>query len=163
MKPTLNEILEATLSELNISLEEYKRIRKSRIAKAVMVRQIVSYIGVRYGYTQHGIADFLKTNHSSVHYHKELAKDFYTNEKGFADKIDKVLSNFEDVSVSQWVKGWVARDKDGSISFFSLKPREEQGKWSIERGITSELPITHFTQVTFEDSPRCCEMTLRLR
>jgi hypothetical protein len=46
MKPTLNEILEATLSELNISLEEYKRIRKSRIAKAVMVRQIVSYIGV---------------------------------------------------------------------------------------------------------------------
>lgn len=163
MKPTLKEILEATLEESNMSFDQYKSIRKSRLANIVKIRQVVSYIAVRYGYTQYSIADFLKINHTTVIYHKEMAEDYYMYEKDFAKLVDRVLTRFEDVKVMQYVRGWVARSKDGeTVRFFTSHPIKKGDDWT-SHSLSYDLPKNYFPQVTYEDSPRSCGMTLRLK
>lgn len=67
------------------------------------------------------------------------------------------------------IKGWVARDKNGSLWFSSLKPQqfEEIGEWSgdgCEIGL-SELDLIDFFEgkVRWENGyPREVEMTIKI-
>ena len=163
MKPTLKEILDATLEESNIPFDYYKSVCKSRLANIVKIRQVVSYIAVRYGYAQYSIADFLKINRTTVNHHKELAEDYYMYEKEFANLVDRVLTRFEDVKVMQYVRGWVTRSKDGeTVKFFTSRPIKNGDDWT-SYSLSYILPSNYFPQVTYGDSPRSCGMTLRLR
>lgn len=164
MKPTLGEVLNATLNVLNITKENYRVIRKSRLAKAVKVRQLVSYIGTRYGYSQHQIGELLAIKPCTVSYHNQLIEGYLSYDKELSLEIDKVLSTFEEVFFYHRLNGWIARDKeDENLSFFSDKPENIDGTWHREGGLTYNLPKSYFPQVRYEDSPRNCEITFRLK
>lgn len=164
MKPSLEDILNETLKVLNMTKENYRAIRKSRLARVVEVRQIVSYIATRYGYSQHKIGTLLAIKPCTVNYHNQLIEGYLSYDKELSIKIDKVMSNFEEVFFYHRLNGWIAREKeDGKLSFFSDKPEDIDGTWYREGGLTYSLPKSYFPQVRYEDSPRNCEITLRLK
>lgn len=163
MKPTLREILDATLVELDMSYEQYKRVRCSRLMRIVEVRQIVCYVGTHYGHTQQDIANFLSINHASVHHHKKNSEGYCDYDKDFANKVYSVMSRFENVRFYHRENGYVARDKEDFIlTFFREKPIENDGVWTSDK-CSYSLPKDYFPQVSYEDSPISCELTLRLR
>lgn len=164
MKPTLKEILGATLREINMTPENYKAAKKSRLERIVLAKRIISYVAVRYGYSLHSIADFLGVNHSAVSHHIKIAEGYCDFDKDFACKVDKVISSFEEVILCRKIKGWVAREKKKeTLWFFSDKPQDVEGTWYYEGALAYILPPKSFPQVLYEDSPRSCELTLRLK
>lgn len=163
MKPTLREILDATLVELDMPYERYKRVKGSRLMKVVEVRQIVCYVGVHYGYRQYEIADFLNIDISSVHHHKKNSEGYCSYDKSFANKVYSVMSHFEKVRFYHRENGYIARDKeDFTLTFFREKPIESDGVWTSDK-YSYSLPKDYFPQVSYGDSPISCELTLRLR
>lgn len=162
MRPTLEEILEVTLRELNVSKESYERAGKSRIACMVRVKQIVSYVGYHFGYTLHAIGNFLHLTHCTVYHNKEMAKDFCHYEHGYACKVNKVLSYFENTQRVYYTKGWVARNENGEISFFQKEPSLLNGVWVSDTN-GKKLPKETFPQISPNDIPLSCELTLRLK
>lgn len=163
MKPTLREILDATLKVVKMTPENYRAIRKSRLARAVEVRQLVCYVGTRYGHTQQQMAELLGIGHSTIKYHNEQAEGHRSYDKEFCNKLDLIMENFEEVSLYHKMLGWVAREKEsGELTFFSDKPIDVDGMWH-QGCLAYGLPKGYFPQVTYEDSPRSCEITLRLK
>lgn len=163
MKPTLREILDETLKVVKMTPENYRAIRKSRLARAVEVRQLVSYVGTRYGHSQHQIAELFGIASSGVCHHNKQAEGHYSYDRNFSNKVDIIMSNFEKVSFYHKMLGWVAREKEsGELTFFSDKPQGIDGMWHQDC-IAYGLPKGYFPQVTYEDSPRSCEITLRLK
>ena len=164
MKPALEEVLNATLEVLNMTKENYRAIRKSRLARIVEVRQLVSYIGTRYGYSQHKIGELLSIKPCTVLYHNNSVEGYLGYDKELSAKIDRVMSNFEEVFFFHRLNGWIARDKeDENLSFFSDKPENIEGAWHGKGSLTYDLPKSYFPQVRYEDSPRNCEITFRLK
>lgn len=153
MRPTLQEILDATLNVLNISKDIYDKTRNSRLANVVRVRQIFCYVGEHYGYTLHAMGNFLHLTHSTVYHNKEMAKDFCSYEKGYANKINEILSHFEKVQKIYVAKGTVQRGQNGSISFLG----------DDANGIKAFLPSECFPQVAEGDPPFPCEVTFRIK
>lgn len=162
MRPTLQEIFDAILLELNIAQEAYERAGRSRMAIMVKARRIMCYVGRHFGYTLHEVADYLKMNHATVHYHAEGAKDAIYYEKGYAHAVNNILSHFDFVQRVSNTDGWLARDEDGSLYFFNEKPFPCEGVWITTGGMKS-VSKDQFPQVTYVDSPIPCEMTLRLK
>lgn len=162
MRPTLKEIFNVTLEELNISNEAYQRAGKSREIRMVKARRIICYVGRHFGYTLYEVADYLKINHTTVHYHSEGAKDAMCYEKGYAYSINNILSHFDFVQRVSNTIGWLARDEDGSLYFFRDKPTSCDGVW-LANNSAIRISQDQFPQVTYIDSPVPCEMTLRLK
>lgn len=163
MNPTLYDILYATLDVLNIKKEDFKRARKSRLSYVVEAKQIVCFVAQHFGYSQQSIADFLGLTHAAILNNQKRAYDFSTIEKGYANKVNAVLEKFERVRKWHIVNGWVARDnEDNTINFFTEKPETFDGIWVSEYSSYS-LPKGFFPQLSFDDSPQRCEMTLRLK
>ena len=162
MRPTLKEIFDVTLFELNISKEAYERAGRSREARMVKARRMMCYVGRHFGYTLHEVADYLKMNHATVHYHVEGAKDAICYENGYAYAINNILSHFDFVQRVSTTDGWLARDEDGSLYFFRDKPTSVNGVWLTNNAV-QKIPQDQFPQVTYIDSPVPCEMTLRLK
>ena len=163
MKPSLKEILEVTLEELNVTQRHYKEACKSRLSNIVLAKQIVCYVATHFGYSQHSIASFLKIDRTNVSYHKSLAENYSKIEKKYAVKVNKVMSRFENVRYCHSKLGWVARDKDTmSLTFFREKPIDNDGSWYAD-SYQYSLPFDHFPQVSYDDSPRRCEVTFRLK
>ena len=164
MKPTLREVLDCTLSVLNMTKENYRAIRKSRLARIVEARQIVCFVGTRYGYSQHQIGELLSIKPCTVLYHNNSVEGYLGYDKELSAKIDRVMSNFEEVLFYHRLNGWIARGKDNkNLSFFSDKPEDTNGTWHREDCFKYDLPISYFPQVRYEDSPRNCEITFRLK
>lgn len=162
MRPTLEEILDVTLRELNISKDSFERAKKSRISSMVRARQIVSYVGHHFGYSLHAIGDFLSLTHCTIHHNKEMAKDFYYYEKGYANKVNNVLAYFENTQRVYSAKGYVARGESGDIAFFEEEPMLKNGSWRSESE-SMRLPEDTFPQVSVVDPPRPCEITIRFK
>lgn len=162
MRPTLKEIFDVTLLELNISREAYERAGRSREARMVKARRIMCYMGRHFGYTLHEVADYLKMNHATVHYHAEGTKDAIYYEKGYSYAVNNILSHFDFVQRVSTTNGWLARDEDGSLNFFNDRPTPCEGVW-VARTNMKSVPRDQFPQVTYIDSPLPCEMTLRLK
>lgn len=162
MRPTLQEIFDVTLDELNISKDSYKRAGKSREARMVRVRQIFSYIGRHFGYTTQTIADFIGMHHASICYHSECAKDACRYEKGYINKINNILSHFDNVQRVSVVSGWLARSEDGTLEFFKEEPNLFDGVWTTNQ-TSIYVEKEQFPQINLVDSPIPCEMTLRLK
>ena len=131
--------------------------------KVVEARQIVCYVGVHYGYRQYEIADFLNIDISTVHHHKKNSEGYCSYDKSFANKVYSVMSRFENMRFYHRENGYVARDEeDSTLSFFREKPIERDGVWTSDKRSYC-LPKDYFPQVSYEDSPISCELTLRLR
>lgn len=165
--PTLKEILQATLEELNISKDNYNRAKYSRLANIVKARQMFCLVARHYGYSQKEMAKFLNLNNSTINHNKNVALDHFEYEKGFANKVNGILSHFEYIRKLHVVNGWVARDGDEerNINFFKEKPKllDKEDKIWFSPQNNYQLHESFFPQLTFEDSPIPCEITLRLK
>lgn len=169
MRPTLQLIFDATLNVVGMSKVEYERVKKSHYEKPLMIRQIVSLLGQKYGYSLHKIGDFLDIAHCTVHHQREKAKGFYEYEKEYASMVDDVMlivnnEMTKDAPREEKISGWIARDGyDDSLSFFTVKkPKRVEDMWLAEDYCYS-LPKEAFPQITWESEPVECEMTLRLK
>ena len=66
------------------------------------------------------------------------------------------------------MKLWIARDQDGDLNLFDVKPQKEacfQGKdylWVVPRGYMNQMTLKKesFPEVTFENSPQEVELKL---
>lgn len=169
MKPSLEDIRNATLCVLGIEQEEYEKAGKSREARMVRVRQIVSLFGQHYGYSQAKIGDFLNLKHSTVHHGKLMAKDYYKYEKEYAeivDEVERILKEIEGVNeacAEHTIVGWVARDSlENKLNFFTKKPRYYDGCWT-SKGEAYSLPVEYFPQIEHCFRPQTCEISIKLK
>lgn len=162
MRPTLKEIFDVTLDEMNICKEAYQRAGKSREARMVRVRRTVCYIGRYFGYTLQDIAAFLDIKHSSVYYHAEVAKDSIFYEKGYENRVNNILAYFDNTQKLSETRGWLARDEDGSLNFFQSEPVLYNGIWMSNKG-AQRLQDNQFPQITLDSRPAPCEIIIKLR
>ena len=66
------------------------------------------------------------------------------------------------------MKMWIARNEDGSLNLFDVKPQKEacfQGKdyiWIVPRGYMNQIMLNEklYPEVTYENSPREVELKL---
>ena len=66
------------------------------------------------------------------------------------------------------MKLWIARDEDGRLNLFDVKPQKEacfQGKdyiWIVPRGYMNQIMLNEklYPEVTFENSPMEVELKL---
>lgn len=61
------------------------------------------------------------------------------------------------------MKLWIARDGDGALFLFSVKPTKENDYWYEHSGYGycfAEIPNDVFPEVTFENSPQEVELKL---
>lgn len=66
------------------------------------------------------------------------------------------------------MKMWIARNEDGRLNLFDVKPQKEacfQGKdyiWIVPRGYMNQIMLNEklYPEVTFENSPREVELKL---
>lgn len=170
MRPTLDDIFYAVLEAFDIDDETYRNIKDSREALAVSVRQVICWIGQKScGYSQSEIGGYLGLNHSTVWHNKMRAEDYMSYDKDYKMCVNKALSILyakEEEQKECSINGWVTRDEDGDLTVFSDKPIRETFSdginfWCGEepRGLDPSL----FPQITWENEPVECEMTLRLK
>lgn len=170
MRPTLDDIFYAVLEACDTDEETYRNLKDSRDALAVLIRQMVCWIGQEtYGYSQPKIGQYLGLNHSTVWHNKMKAQDYMSYDKEYKLCVNKALSILyakeEDEGQKEYsINGWVARDGyDDSLSFFTVKkPKRFEDMWLAEDYCYS-LPKEAFPQITWESEPVECEMTLRLK
>lgn len=169
MRPTLEQILDATLRVLDFDKDYFLANKKSRRIEILEVKQFVSFIGQKYGYSQTTIGFFLEINHSSVCNNRKNALFYYDHNKRFARKIDLVLEALkilEETKVT--LKGWVARSENfnGCLQFFTeeIPTRNQEYKiWQPNEGMVYDIPNYAFQFLTWKDEPMKCEITIQLK
>ena len=164
MKPTLQTILNETLLVEKMTKENYRATRKTKLQRAIEVKQIICYVGTRYGYTNYQIAKFLGIDHSTVCHHNSTAEGYFSYDKNFSHKVNMVMSKFEKVCFYHKLNGYIARERDSQkLYFFSETPKDIDGVWQHDSAQTYELFEEYFPQISYRDSPRSCELTLRIK
>lgn len=169
MKPTLEEIQDATLTVLGVRKEIFKKARKSRESQILRIKQIICLFGQRYGHSLSKIGAFLNLHHSTIHHGKLVAQDYYKYEKEYAEIVDEVgrllkkIENSYESTIEHTVEGWVARNAfGGELNFFTKKPRFLDGVWMSD-GECHRLPVDYFPQIEYDSKPQSCEMRFKLK
>ena len=171
MRPTLEDIYYAVLEAFDIDDETYRNIQKSKKGLAVSVRQVICWIGQnKYGYTQNAIGLYLGLDHSTVWHNKMKAQDYMCYDNSYKILVNKALSILsvkeKEEQKEYYISGWIARDEDGGLTFFSDKPTRETFSHGMSVWCGEGLSILYtslFPQITWESEPQECEMTLRLK
>ena len=169
MRPTLDDIFYAVLEVFDINDETYRNIKDSRESLAVSVRQVVCWIGQKYGYSQNEIGLYLGLNHSTVWHNKMKVEDYMSYDKDYKMRVNKALSILcakEEEQKECSTSGWVVRDEDGELTVFSDKPTRETFSEGISFWCGAEargLDPSRFPQITWESEPQECEITIRLK
>lgn len=169
MKPTLEQILDTTLRVLDLDKEYFLANKSYRRLEILEVKQIISFVGQKYEYSQPTIGRFLGIDHSSVCHNRKNASFYYDCNKRFARKIDlilDVLKTYEESEVT--MKGWVARSENfnGCLQFFTeeIPIRNQEYKiWQPNEGMVYDIPNHAFQFLTWENEPIECEITIRLK
>lgn len=166
ISPSLDQIFNTALSCFDVSLEEYNSEKDTRSLTAITIRQVVCYLGQRFGYSQSVIGKYLGIDHSTVCYNKKVAKDLCDTEVEYASNmimaIDK-LDGFVKKLIQYDINGWVARDEDNALNFYvRQKPIRVNGFWMSDAYYYS-LPQEAYPSITYESEPHACTMTLKLK
>jgi hypothetical protein len=169
MKPTLEQILDTTLRILDLNKEYFMKNQSSRRLEIVEVKQMVSFVGQKNGYSQTVIGNFLGINHSTVCHNKKSACFFYDHDKRFARKINLILNAlkiYEEKEIK--LSGWVARSDNfnGCLQFFTeeVPTRNHHYKiWQPNEGMVYDIPNHAFQFLTWENEPIECEIIIRLK
>lgn len=164
MRASLEDILNATLKGLEIGEEEFEAIKSTRLANAIRIRQIVAFLGQQYGYTLVEIGTFLNVTHSTALHASNMAKDFYAYEEEYTNKVDDIMAYLNEVQTTCRVKGWIARDTNGSLNFFEGEmPIKNNGVYLSNGTLYKITGDENFPQITINDPPQKCEITIRLK
>ena len=169
MKPTLEQILDTTLRILDLGKDYWRANKSYRLLEIVEVKQIVSFVGQKYGYSQPTIGRFLEVDHSTICIHRKNAAFYYDYDKRFARKIDLILDALKVYEESEvTIKGWVARSENFNecLQFFTqeIPTRNQEYKiWQPNEGMVYDIPNHAFQFLTWKDEPIECEITIRLK
>lgn len=168
MRPTLDEILSASLEALGYDRQYWKSVRNRRLPDAVKIKQFVTYLGHEIeGYPMTRIGAFLGPSHATISSHYHNAKFFLQHEQDYREAMDnalEIIDRLKGVQKHVTIRGWVARDKDGSVFFYEEKPhRSENGRW-LTYGYHAYGYVTDemFPHITWESEPQEAEITIRL-
>lgn len=169
MRPTLEQILDTTLRFLDLGKDYWKTNKSYRRLEIVEVKQMVSFIGQKYEYSQPTIGRCLEIDHSTVCIHRKKAEFYYSYDKRFARKIDSILDALKTYEESEvTLKGWVARSENFNecLQFFTeeIPTRNQEYKiWQQNEGMVYDIPNHAFQFLTWKDEPIECEITIRLK
>ena len=62
------------------------------------------------------------------------------------------------------IKGWLARDKNKELLFYTKKPRKSSYEWSLQGGDVNIMSRELFPSIRWEDpEPTPCEITIRIK
>lgn len=162
MRPTLEQILDATLLVEGMEYDYWLKRRPSRSANVCQVKRVIAYFGRSYGYTQRELASFLSCSIPMIACAKKKQNELLEIYRDEREKIENIESLLEKSSRSRQIEGWVARDEDGGISFFFEKPTISSGVWtSRERDYSLSKDL--FPYIKTEDGPLKCELILNLK
>lgn len=168
MKPSLESILDVVLESFDVKRDFYETISKTRVRLAVDIRQAICYLGQRFSHSQNTIGKFLNINHSTVCCNRVVVTDRCSIDEEFANKIYKSLDILQRLEQRQsfcFINGWITRDENGDLTLFSEKPDRDryvsgEGFWYGE--CPRELDPSLFPQITWDDEPKECKITLTL-
>lgn len=162
MKPTLEQILDATLLVEGMEYSYWSKWRPSRSAKVCQVKRIVAYFGRNFGYTQRELSTFLSCSIPMIACAKKKQTELLEIYRDEREKVERITNILEETSKSQKIEGWVARDNNGDIGFFNRKPTISSGVWTSNEE-PYRLPQDLFSYIRPEDSPLECELILNLK
>lgn len=169
MKPTLEQILDTTLYILDLDKEYFLANKGCRRLEILEVKQMVSFVGQKYKYSQPIIGRFLGIDHSTICTHRKNASFYYDYDKRFARKIDLILDALKKYTESEvTLNGWVARSENFNecLQFFTeeIPTRNQEYKiWQPSEGMVYDIPKQAFQFLTWKDEPIKCEITIRLK
>ena len=169
MKPTLEQILDTTLRILDLEKDYWNANKSYRRLEIVEVKQIVSFVGQKYDYSQPTIGRFLEVDHSTVCHNRKNAAFYYDYDKRFARKVNLILDALKMYEESEvTIKGWVARSENFNecLQFFAeeIPIRNQEYKiWQPNEGMVYDIPNHAFQFLTWENEPIECEITIRLK
>ena len=168
MIPTLDDIFQAVLEAWDIDKETYHGLKNSRDRLAVSVRQLVCWLGQRYGYTQSRVGLYLGITHSTVWHNKKMCEDYMTYDKDYKLVVYKALTSLyekENIQEEITVSWLITRDERGDLTLWSEEPSRNpfanrEGFWF---GESPRLDPALFPQITWENEPQECEIKITLK
>ena len=154
MKHPLKQIHDVTLRCMNISPAEWEARGHSRDGRIVRARQILSLIAFNEGYSHNNIAAFLKQHRTSILHHISTIRSESKIYPRLQDLIDRVIETLGPIPFRQTtmiMHGWLARSRNGMLTFSIKKPEPLGGYWMAEG--TRPFPQDQFQQITYEAGP----------
>lgn len=155
MQPPLKLILDTTLSQLGISDEEWDALNPYRVAKTVKIKQIVSLVANKRGYTHQEISEFLRLSRSNVTHHINAYKDLcsiYPDVRDELENIEDALDSGAETMLRYSGEAWLARSMNGLLTISSSEPEKVNGYW-LAMGTRPFHSQSSFPQVTYESGP----------
>lgn len=167
MKPTLDNILDEVTNAFEVNKEDFYARIDTRERLVVEIKQVVCYLGQKFGYSQSVIGKFLGIDHSSVCYNKKTAQDICDTDGEYASRVNKAWNALDEIVKKQkeyTINGWVTRDKhDNSLVFYiKRKPERIDDVW-LAFGECYPIPKEACPNITWDNSPRECEITLKIK
>jgi hypothetical protein len=169
MKPTLEQILDTTLRILDLGKDYWNANKYCRRLEILEVKQIVSYLGQKYEYSQPKIGRILGVDHSTVCVHKKNFAFYLKYDKRLTRKYNLILESLKKYTENAVaIKGWVARSENfnGCLQFFTehAPTRNQEYKiWQPNEGMVYDIPNHAFQFITWETEPVECEITIQLK
>ena len=174
MRPTLDEILSASLEALGYDRKYWKSVKNRRLPEAVKVKQFVAYLGHEIeGYPMTRIGAFLGLSHATISGHYHNARFFLQHEPDYREAMDNALEIIDRLKGAQkhvTIRGWVARDGEcecDNIYVYSEAPRrsKESNAWLVPHPLCHfwKLPKDSFAHITWESEPQEAEITIKLK
>lgn len=173
MRPTLDEILSASLEALGYDRQYWKSVKNRKLPDAVKVKQFVTYLGYEIeGYPMTRIGAFLGLSHATISSHYHNAKFFLQHEQDYREAMDNALKIIDSIEGAQkyvTIRGWLARDGEcecDNIYVYSEAPRrsKESNAWMVSHPLCHfwKLPKDSYPHITWESEPQEAEITIKL-
>ena len=155
MRPTLANILDATLAHLHISHTDWYAMDRGRSSKVVKVKQIVSLIAFEYWYRHSEIASFLICHRTTVIHYIKVSQNYYRLYDDYWQTVEEIKEALRHSGKEQTIHiihGWLARSKRGVLTISPNKP-EDYGLFWISEGCRPYPNQDCFPQIDYETGP----------
>jgi hypothetical protein len=153
MKPSLNEILRATLETLNIDSEDWEKNIRSRKGYIIRAKELFCTLAAEEGHSYVKIGLFLGAGHSTAIHHAKTFKAYCELYPTYYDLIESANKRIPRPLPKEHVtRAWLARCKSGALVISSSRLVEAAGYW-ISEGSRPYYPASAFPQVTYGRGP----------
>jgi len=173
-KPVSTDILRKASEEYLKVLSETPYNNTPVTNAQTIIKELVRYLDNPSEYYPDHVTDVSKDLEEEIERYFTL---WYDNEGGGCIKPDRWLNKLEDCMdiarhFAEWQKeqmlreskmsGWVARDKDGSLHIFEVKPRRSADghQWWDRDYQSTALKSSDFPDLKWEDKPVCVKLAI---
>lgn len=156
MRPSLANILDATLETLAIERWEWDMNHKSRQSAMVKAKELFCLLAFDEGYLHKEIGQFIGQHRTTAIHHINMFRahcDIYPKCYELIERARSlIVRNNGEVQRSSYSSGWLARSHTGLLTISPNKPERMAGYWMAE-GTKPFVPQTAFPQITYESGP----------